>query len=77
MKIALKTFHCEIVNDHDAIKAEEAAYKPIPQVREITQKEIEANYLRIKEEVLQIINTEMERIYDTPELAHLLVVRDE
>ncbi|WP_240613078.1 type IV secretory system conjugative DNA transfer family protein [Chitinophaga parva] len=77
MKIALKTFHCEIINDHDAIKAEEAAYVPIPKVRDITQKEVEENYLRIKEEVQMIIETEMERIYDTPELSHLLVARNE
>lgn len=76
-KIELKTFHCEILNDHDALKAEEEAYVPIPKVREITQAEIEENYIRIKQEVVAIIDTEMERIYDTPELAHLLVVKDE
>lgn len=76
-KIDLKTFHCEIVNDHDALKAEEQAYVPIPKIREITQAEIDDNYTRIKDEVAAIIETEMERIYDTPELARLLVVRDE
>lgn len=76
-KIELKTFHCEILNDHDAIKAEEDAYVPIPKVRDITPAEVEENYNRIKEEVAMIIETEMERIYDTPELAHLLVARDE
>lgn len=76
-KIELKTFHCEILNDHDALKAEEESYVPIPKVREITQPEIEENYIRIKQEVVAIIDTEMERIYDTPELAHLLVVREE
>lgn len=76
-KIALKTFHCEIINDHDALKAEEAAYVPIPKIRDITPAEIDENYRRIKDEVVAIIETEMERIYDTPELAHLLVTRDE
>ncbi|RPD42963.1 conjugal transfer protein MobC [Chitinophaga barathri] len=76
-KFELKTFHCEILNDHDALKAEEAAYLPIPKIRDITPAEIETNYLRIKDEVASIVETEMERIYDTPELAHLLVVRDE
>lgn len=28
-KVDLKAFHCEIVNDHDLLKAEEASYKPI------------------------------------------------
>ncbi len=76
-KIELKTFHCEIINDHDALKAEEASYVPIPKVRDITQREIEDNYSRIKDEVAMIVETEMERIYDTPELAHLLVAREE
>jgi hypothetical protein len=76
-KIALKNFHCEIINDHEALKAETDAYVSIPKIREITQKEIEANYKQIKDEVLEIIELEMERIFDTPELAHLLVVRDQ
>ncbi|WP_142685772.1 conjugal transfer protein MobC [Chitinophaga polysaccharea] len=75
-KIELKNFHCEIINDHAALKAEADAYVPIPKPREVTAKEIEENYLRIKEDVLMIIESEMERIYETPELAHLLIVRD-
>lgn len=76
-KIELKTFHCEILNDHDALKAEEESYVPIPRIRTITPAEIEDNYRQIKDEVAAIIEAEMERIYDTPELAHLLVARDE
>lgn len=75
-KIDLKVFHSEIMNDHGALKAEEDAYKPIPKIRKITQAEIEDNYLQIKEEVLAIIESETERIYDSPELAHLLVTRE-
>src|ERR1700748_2950219 len=45
-KIELKTFHCEIINDHDALKAEEDGYIPIPKVRDVTQAEIDENYLR-------------------------------
>lgn len=76
-KIELKTFHCEIINDHDALQKETDSYVPIPKVRDVSQEVIEENYLRIKQEVVNIIDTEMERIYDTPELAHLLVARDE
>src|SRR5690625_101162 len=76
-KIDLKVLHSEIKNDHAALKAEEDAYKPIPKIRKITQTEIEDNYLQIKEEVRTIVESEMERIYDTPELAHLLVAREE
>ncbi|WP_029274570.1 conjugal transfer protein MobC [Pedobacter borealis] len=76
-KIELKNFHCEIINDHDAIAAEEAAYVPIPKVRNVSAQEIDDNYIQIKEEVAVIIETEMDRIYATPELAHLLVSRDD
>ena len=29
----LKIFHNEVINDHEAIKKEEAAYKPLPKIR--------------------------------------------
>lgn len=76
-KIELKTFHCEIINDHVALKKEEEAYIPIPKKRKVTQAEVDENYRRIKEDVARIIDEEMDRIYDSPELAHLLVARDE
>ncbi len=76
-KIALKMFHCEIQNDHAALKTEQDNYKPIPKIKNISSSEIEENYRRIKEEVFAIIDSEMERIYDTPELAGLLVNKDE
>ncbi|MCJ8208082.1 YWFCY domain-containing protein [Mucilaginibacter sp. RS28] len=72
-KITLKTFHCEILNDHTALKAEEDSYKSIPQVRTVTAAQIEENYLRVKREVAAIIKTEIERIHDSPSLAHLLI----
>lgn len=75
-KIELKNFHCEIINDHAALKAEADAYVPIPKPRVVTAKEIEENYLRIKEDIVMIIESEMERIYETPELAHLLITRE-
>jgi len=75
-KIELKNFHSEIINDHAALKAEADAYIPIPKPREVTAKEIEENYLSIKDDVMMIIESEMERIYETPELTHLLIVRE-
>lgn len=54
-KIALKVFHAEILNDHDALRREEAGYKPIPEVRHVSQQEIQQNYLTIKEDIRYII----------------------
>lgn len=76
-RIEQKIFHCEIQNDHDALKAEEESYVPIRKPGTVTQAEIDDNYQRIKDEVIAIIEEEMERIYDTPELAHLLISRAE
>lgn len=73
--IKLKTFHCEIQNNHAAIKAEEDAYKPLPKIRNITTQEVQNNYIRIKNEVTDIIEHEIERIRKDPDLAHLLFVK--
>jgi type IV secretory pathway TraG/TraD family ATPase VirD4 len=58
-KIALKIFHNEIINEHQAIKNEEAAYKELPKVRQIDNDMIMANYLNIKKEIEVIINKEL------------------
>lgn len=54
-KIDLKVFHCEVLNDHDAIHQEEQQYKPIPPVRKIEHFEIQENYERIKQDIQFII----------------------
>jgi hypothetical protein len=54
-KIALKTFHSEILNDHAAIAREEDLYAPIPPVRKLTVEEIQTNYLNIREDIKLII----------------------
>ncbi len=50
-KIDLKTFHCEIQNDHEAIRQEEISYREIPLISGRSPKEIELNYQRIKQEI--------------------------
>jgi hypothetical protein len=54
-KIDLKTFHCEIQNDHDAIAQEEANYQEIPAIRKISPAEVLANYQRIKEDIRALV----------------------
>jgi len=56
-KIELKTFHCEIQNDHEAIGLEEQAYENIPPARSVTQSEILMNYQKIKEDIKSLIET--------------------
>ncbi|RKR80718.1 type IV secretory system conjugative DNA transfer VirD4/TraG family protein [Mucilaginibacter gracilis] len=72
-KIELKTFHAEIINDHDAIKQEEDQYLPIPKIRDISVSLIEQNYLEIKRDIVQLIDTEIERMMDSPDLANFIL----
>lgn len=72
-KIELKTFCCEIQNDHRALAEEQATYKDLPKISNVTQKEILENYLQIKKDVADIIHSEMERMLDTPELSDLII----
>ncbi len=72
--IKLKAFHTIIQNDHEAIKLEEDKYKPLPKstVSDLT---IQNNYIQIKNDIVDIIETEIDRIKYDPDLAHLLFVR--
>jgi hypothetical protein len=61
-KIKLKVFHCEIQNDHDAIKLEEESYRPIPIIREVGEVDIQENYLKIKSDIDKIFEVELKKI---------------
>ena len=84
-KIEQKIFHCEIVVDNERVAAETKAYKPIPVITDFTgadgkdhmQEEIERNYYQIKEDVTQIIEKELLRIQNDPNLKHLLETADD
>jgi len=58
-KIALKVFHNEIQNDHDAIKKEEDAYQPIPVIQEVTSDLIQNNYIKIKDDIKHLLLEEL------------------
>lgn len=61
-KMKLKTFHCEIINDVEKLKEEEASYMKIPVFREICQQEVMDNYFRVKQDVKCIIETQVARL---------------
>ncbi len=60
--VELKSFHCKIINDHDALKKEQDGYMPIPVLRKIDDATVQLIYLQIKLDIQNIINSEMERI---------------
>ncbi len=72
-KIELKAFHCEILNDHDALKQEQESYKEIPVIRKLDNAMVQRNYLQIKQDVQDIIQSEMERLLNDPGLVGTII----
>jgi TraM recognition site of TraD and TraG len=71
-KIRLKAFHCEIINDIEAIRKEEAAYEEIPVIRQVTPDIVQQNYYRIKADIRNLVDGEMQKIKSSPQYRHLL-----
>ncbi len=72
-RIDLKTIHCEIVNDHEALKKEEAGYRDIEAIRKIDNNMVQRNYQQVKQDIQDIIHSEMERLLADPAQAYLVV----
>ena len=71
-KIKLKTFHCEIMNDHEQLRNEVDAFKELPTIADVSSQLVNENYMQIKKEVAKIIETEIERILNTPGMENLM-----
>ncbi|OUD37734.1 conjugal transfer protein MobC [Flavobacterium sp. FPG59] len=79
-RIEQKIFHAEIVVDNDKVAAETKDYQKIPEIlsfvneegEDMMKQEIEANYRQIKLDIIQVIETELERIKNDPDLQHLV-----
>ena len=75
-----KIFHARIELDSAAIQAEERRFVPIPPISSFLDEEgtdrmeeiIRENYYRIKKEVVEIVEREIRRIENDPDLAGLL-----
>jgi hypothetical protein len=72
-KIELKTFHCQLLRDHSAQASDGLTNANIPVINRIDQAMVMNNYYRIRTEVQQLVDLEMERILNDPVLAHLIV----
>lgn len=78
-RIEQKIFHAEIVVDNEKVAVETKAYKKIPQILSFAnengedkmKQEIESNYRQIKSDIVQIIESELQRIKNDPDLQHL------
>lgn len=75
-----KIFHAQIVVDNDAVQRETAAYQPIPEIssfldaegNDTMEQQIQANYRQIKQDIVELVENELIRIENDPELKHLL-----
>ncbi|QQL49888.1 conjugal transfer protein MobC [Mucilaginibacter ginkgonis] len=56
-KINQKVFHSEIINDHQALKDEEMAYKDIPNIRKVTDLQISENFAGIRMDIEMILKS--------------------
>ena len=79
-RIDQKIFHAEIVVDSAKISAEMKAYKPIPEINTFQNEDgfdnlketIEANYRKVKREILSLVDSEIQRIKNDPMLSNLI-----
>ena len=79
-RIEQKIFHAEIVVDNEKVAAECKAYQQIPQILSFVneqgedkmKQEIESNYKQIKTDILHIVENELKRIKNDPDLQHLV-----
>ena len=79
-RIEQKIFHAEIVVDSAKVSVEMKAYQPIPIIAEFLNEDgsdslhetIEANYKQVKQEILSLVASEIERIKTDSKLRHLI-----
>ena len=79
-RIEQKIFHAEIVVDNEKVVAETKAYQKIPEVLSFVdengmdnmKQDIENNYRQIKQDIVNIVDSEINRIKNDPDLQYLV-----
>lgn len=79
-RIEQKIFHAEIVVDNEKVASETKRYQKIPEIlsfidekgKDNMKQAIEDNYRQIKTDIVLVIETELERIKNDPNLKHLV-----
>lgn len=72
-KIELKSFFCEVINDHEALKNEQSQFKSLPKVSNVTSQMVGENYLRVKKDIIELVEIELDRMLNTPEMEGMIV----
>jgi hypothetical protein len=79
-EIAQKIFHAKIIVDTQQVKTDEKRYVKLPIITSFVDdtgvdgldEMIDKNYVQIKTDVTNIVNSELNRIANDPELSHLI-----
>lgn len=71
-RIPQKMFHAEFVQDAQMLAKEQASYQLLP-ISNVDTKTIMATYLQIKKDIKDLVENEMERLMNDPELVGLVV----
>ena len=75
-KIDLKAFCAEVINNHEALRAEQSSYEELPKFSDVKQSDVLGSYLQVKKDIATIVQTEIERMMDTPELTDLIIKKE-
>ena len=75
-KIELKAFCAEVVNDHEVLSKEQEKYKELPTISKVSSGDVLNNFLQIKKDIEVIVQTEIERMMDTPGLNNFIIKKD-
>jgi hypothetical protein len=73
LPIALKAFHCRIINDPDAADRERRSLIPLPKVRTVDESTIRATYQQIPRDVRDIFDDVMEALRNDSARLNLIV----
>ncbi|WP_433766153.1 conjugal transfer protein MobC [Flavobacterium ginsenosidimutans] len=71
--IDLKTFHSQIINDHDLLQRESENYMDFPPVRSLENAVVNRNYSQIKKDIQDLAESEMDAIFEDQTRKHLIV----
>ena len=62
-----------VLNDHEALKKEQKNYKEIPVFKKLDNAMIQRNYFQIKQDIQDIVESQMEVLLNDPSMKHLII----
>lgn len=72
-RIDLKTFHCQILNNHKSLEKEAKNYKDFPSLRVLDNAVVNRNYMQIKQDIQDFSSCEIDNIAADPARQYLMV----